>query len=74
VGPWNVSDYLFPVLVEKGRIFLGLDARQEIPEHSSLRSEVSEYNLKTADNGGKYSAISEEIGMEPLGNQKGRAH
>ncbi|KAK7184516.1 hypothetical protein DPSP01_013940 [Paraphaeosphaeria sporulosa] len=74
VGPWKVSDYLFPVLVEQGKKFLGLSVKHDYPEYSSVQREGSEYSLRAMDKGGQYSAISAEIPIEALGDQKGRAH
>ncbi|KAF1976479.1 hypothetical protein BU23DRAFT_455728 [Bimuria novae-zelandiae CBS 107.79] len=74
IGPWNLGDYLFPVLAERGRIFLGLGVRPDPPGHSSVQDEGSDYNSRTAYNGGKYAAVSEEIILEPLNDPKGWAH
>lgn len=72
MGPWNVSDYLFPSLVEHGKNFLGLGVRQDSPGNRSLQREDSEYSMRAMDKSGRYSAISYDISTEPMSQQRGR--
>lgn len=58
IGPWDAGDYLFPTLHEKGKTFTGLGPRQDeqIPL-APLHSSSNIWNLGTAYDGGKYSAL-----------------
>jgi hypothetical protein len=41
VGPWNFQDYLFPVLVESGKTFLGLGVQRNDSEEPNIHENDS---------------------------------
>lgn len=50
VGPWNIKDYLFPVLVERGRTFLGLGVQGDGPVQVDVRGEGREKGVISEEN------------------------
>ena len=59
MGPWNFKDYLFPVLVESGKTFLGLGVQGNGPEE-----------LNVHDKDSWRGTLQPALGMQLAGSEK----